>query len=231
MSFLAWLRRRLMPLQSLSPTIPPAIVRFPEDFVMEPDAERLEALQALLEEGVSDWRRTPKRPLIYFFQFRVLTEAAFTRHFHLRRILESGESQPSFLHFAAKAHFAAALAGMIRGPFDPLPPEIEAQIHLVATLPVARFQRDGHRVSIITMPPPQECPEAYFVAIAERDIPGEQTNDSTSAIRYLTLELSPDGTPFLCECTPTGGHMHFSDRPRPDLEDFVEAVFQRLKAG
>lgn len=168
---------------------------------------------------------------MYCFQFRVLPHAAFTRHFELRRILDSEESQPSFLHFAAKAHIAAFLAGMIRGPFDPLSPEIEAHIDLVGRLPVARFQRDGHRVSIITMPPPQTCPEAYFVAIAERDSPAAQTNDSGSAIRYLSLELSPDGTPLLCECVPDGGHMHFSDRPKPELEDFVEAVFRHLKQG
>ncbi len=84
------------------------------------------------------------------------------------------------------------------------------------------------KVFLITMPPPENCTEVYYVAAAFR--PGAERPYETC--RYFTLEkvnpgVHTNGT-LLCEWNEYGGLTTMGVHPGADLNDFYQEVEKLL---
>ena len=84
---------------------------------------------------------------------------------------------------------------------------------------------DGRILAVIDCPPPQESPEAHFVAVADVTEPGSEG----VAVRVFTLEASVDvmtnkPMTMLCEWTAQGIHANLGAGPPPDRQEFVSAI-------
>ena len=81
---------------------------------------------------------------------------------------------------------------------------------------------------VITMPPPSETAEAFFVAIILKIDPQVEELPKQPDFAYLTLEkgINMDGTErsVLCGWTTDDSHMNYGDGPEPTQEAFVAAV-------
>jgi hypothetical protein len=87
----------------------------------------------------------------------------------------------------------------------------------------------GRRVVLVTMPPPERAPEAYFAAIVFTPGPRKLLffrHPPTAA--YLTLELGQtlerEPRTVLCGWSKEGTHFNMGDGPPPESEAFLERV-------
>ncbi|HDQ70572.1 MAG TPA: hypothetical protein ENN19_00570 [Chloroflexi bacterium] len=93
---------------------------------------------------------------------------------------------------------------------------------------------DGTPVHLITFPPPEGMPEAYFSALVYYPSGGEGNGRHKTATRYLTLEYSWDlkenvTRTVLGEWTANGVHRNLGTGPEPRPERFFEAVCRIFK--
>ncbi len=91
---------------------------------------------------------------------------------------------------------------------------------------------DSMVVAIITLPAPEVCPEAYFVALVYRPSSSKQK----ALTRFITLEdsLNLGGHSHasnLCEWESKGSHSKVDSGCEPTLEAFFEAVCNLLQLG
>ncbi|QDU53835.1 hypothetical protein [Aeoliella mucimassa] len=86
--------------------------------------------------------------------------------------------------------------------------------------------------AVVELPDPHEIAHAHMVAlVALIDTPDIREGEPVDA-RYFTLEkgFQLDNTPrtVLCEWD-TSSHSNYGDGPRPNVEEFVQAIGQLLK--
>lgn len=120
--------------------------------------------------------------------------------------------------------YDAALAAIWDGYGESLPEDARLDRTGLAGQVV---ERDGHRMLVVTLPPPTAPAEAYFAAIVRA--PG------ADACRYFTLEhtVSPiDGA----EGTVLGGwadgsHLNYGSAGPATVADFVDAILRKSGPG
>ena len=81
-------------------------------------------------------------------------------------------------------------------------------------------QEDGREISVITMPPPRHCPEAFYIAL----IPPSQS-EASETFRYMTLEKgrSDAAAPaVLGEWGPSGQHLNHGSRQYVEQSKFLD---------
>lgn len=102
-----------------------------------------------------------------------------------------------------------------------LPPdERTSSDHILAEF---RTSGDGITIGLITMPPPRETPDPYFIALAYTNFGGQQR------AYYYTLESSMTeiGT-MMCMVRPSA-HSNLGYGIKPDLEDFYHEVLNLVR--
>jgi len=85
-----------------------------------------------------------------------------------------------------------------------------------AGLSCTPVRREGIRLGLVTLPRPQDSPEAYFAALVYEPQP----------YRYLVLEHSFNGRTVLGEWNP---RRNFGPGPGPQPEAFLESVLELLR--
>lgn len=182
------------------------------------------------EDAIKPLEAGPKRPLLYAFQYLALPEATFQNHPDLIRELGGTRSRLPLLHFWAKAHVRCLETGLI----DPRRPETDAdrdrELELFERITVHPYQRDGYTAHVVTMPPPESMPEAYFTALVFKDDEPKEYMQASPSSRYFTLEKSHAQPPVLCECRRDGSRRNYGEGPPLDRDAFAAAVFERIKA-
>lgn len=170
----------------------------------------------------------PNRPLLYVFQFVALPEAAFQNHPELIREFEGERSFMPLLHFRSKALVRCIGAGLVPEGHEENDAAMAADQELFETVAVHPYKRNGYTVHVVSMPTPEFVPEAHFAAIAYKDDEPKQYGSPSPSTRYFTLEKSETRLPLLCEVRADGSRKNYGEGPAPDMEAFVEAVFERL---
>ena len=84
---------------------------------------------------------------------------------------------------------------------------------------------DGHRMLVVTMPPPLHSTEAYFTVLVR-----PAGSDASAALRCFTLELGtrPDIQRTVVGEWVAGGHRNYGPGPEPVPEAFVAALDKLL---
>lgn len=148
------------------------------------------------------------RPEYYAFSHQALPEIFFSDPQKLISTLN--ESGAEFLYYLW--HQVEKYAGVAES-------QVEQQIQ------VEHQTIQGISLTLVTLPPPQNMTEAYYLALLVK--PGEQKYS-----RYLTLEHSqiPPGKPctVLGEWLAGGAHIHHGQGPEPEKDLFVESISQLL---
>jgi hypothetical protein len=87
------------------------------------------------------------------------------------------------------------------------------------------FDIDGHRMLVVTMPPPLHPPEAYLAALVR-----PAGSDSSTGLRCFTLELGtgPEVQPTVIGEWVAGGHRNYGPGPEPTVDAFVAALDKLL---
>lgn len=193
----------------------------------ERKAFTLDAAEAsILKDEVSN-RMTagPNHRLLYMFQHVVLREAAFENHPELIRELTEKPSIMPLSYFQAKAQLRCEEVHIDRKG-DPRSP---TELDLFKSVAILSHKHGPYTAYVVSMPEPESRTEAYFVAILHKDgEPKEYMQESTST-RYFTLEKGIFlGSTVLCEWQRDGIHINYGDGPKPEMKEFVNAVFLRV---
>ena len=83
-------------------------------------------------------------------------------------------------------------------------------------------------VAIISLPKPENTPEAHFVAPAYHPEVNGQLFTRYYTLEFTLLGSNQPGTMF-CRWSDTT-HMNMGDGPRPDLNEFLNKIEERLTA-
>ncbi|MGL4424472.1 MAG: hypothetical protein ACRCZF_27710 [Gemmataceae bacterium] len=172
----------------------------------------------------------PKRPVLYMFQHVALRDAAFENHPELiRELSEPPRTELPLLHFRSKAKFRCLAAGLLSKSDYSDEAVADSESELFEAVRVQPVSRGGYTAHIVTMPAPQECPEAYFAAIVHKDGEPREYRVPSPSTRYFTLELAiMSDRPVLCEWLPDESRKNYGAGPAPEIGPFADAVFEHV---
>lgn len=187
------------------------------------------------------------RPLAGFYPDRALRHRAHYEFAHgfLPQLVHS-RPEDFFGPCAADHH---QLEHVVRGRFAvfealtgrtaPWPGSRPTHLRMVSDLTAVRTQIDGRFAVLITMPTPEECPEAIFILaikLSADDLAGDLY--PASSARVFTLErITQDDEAsatlptrgVICEWDPTPAHRNYGRVIEPRSEAFIGAVTEIVR--
>ncbi|MFO0806919.1 MAG: hypothetical protein U0791_27770 [Gemmataceae bacterium] len=173
----------------------------------------------------------PKRPLVHVFQHVELRNAAFENHPELIRDLGGARSSWPLLHMWSKARVRCEDLGLLPEGSDDIEGALEEDGKLFDAVSIRVLKRGGYTAYVVTMPPPEHCPESHLVAIVHKDDEPHEYMEESPSTRYFTLEKADiSDRPLLCEWRRDGSRENYGEGPAPDSDDFANAVFDRVSA-
>jgi hypothetical protein len=177
-------------------------------------------------------RKGPRRPVLYAFQHRALRDAAFENHPELIRELAEPSRYCLLSHSRTRARIWCEDAGLVSDDELDDDAALEAEEKLFESVAIHPRKRDGFTAYVVTMPPPEFCPEAHLVAIVHKDAEPHVYPKPSPSTRYFTLEKA-DGSvrPLLCEWGRDGSRKNYGPGPVPEVDAFAAEVLNRAVDG
>jgi hypothetical protein len=190
-------------------------------------AREVSAQNAAAPSGSAAQPQPPARPLLYFFEHAALREAAFRYDQDIQRLIANPrQAGEPVTRLFAKAALRAAGVPTFRSETM-----LEDMTGFMRQIGFETIRKSGYTIHLMRMPPPENPPEAYFVAIVYKD--GEQLIEGTPApsTRYITFEKTPVAgrAVALGEWDVQGKHkIHGFGDQEPTLHDVVSNVYALL---